>query len=151
VDAQGYIRYHHWRVYGDEGLAGERASVWLGKETRTLTLVYDGAPLAQYAVTFAAASEQTDPAGRQRKRQRRARRSAQQTPKTPLHGQIDDLQQTDRFPSPHPSLQPHLWDAEARSAIEWRKVYRLPAYAPRRPPSALAALQLPLLALPSAP
>jgi transposase len=64
VDAQGYIRYHHWRVYGDEGLAGEQASVWLGKETRTLTLAYDGAPLAQYAVSF---SPSDPPVGKKRK------------------------------------------------------------------------------------
>jgi putative transposase len=145
VDAQGYIRYHHWRVYGDEGLAGTQASVWLGKETRTLTLAYDGAPLAQYAVTFAAAEETAD--GERRRHRKRARRAAQRTRE---RARIESIQEAYRFPSPRPSFQLHLWDEEARNAIEWRKVYRLPAYAPRRLPSALAALQLPLLALPSA-
>jgi hypothetical protein len=148
VDAQGYIRYHHWRVYGDEGLAGERTSVWLGKETRTLTLAYDGAPLAQYVVSLGSSDSPAEEAKRQNKRRKRSQRSIQQTPKTPQRGEIADLQEAYRFPSPRPSLQPHLWDEESRSAIEWRKVYRLPAYAPRRRRSVPILWQSPLLNAP---
>jgi len=145
VDAQGYIRYHHWRVYGDEGLAGTQASVWLGKETRTLTLAYDGAPLAQYAVSFNALDLPGAAAKRRKKRGKRSRRITQQPPKRQQRSEIADLQEAYRFPSPRPSLQPHLWDEEISGRIEWRKVYRLPAYAPRRPRSAPILWQAPLL------
>jgi hypothetical protein len=141
VDGQGYIRYHHWRVYGDEGLAGEQASVWLGKETRTLTLAFDGAPLAQYAVRFSASDL---PAAKAKRQKKRGKRPQQVSQPPQQRAEIADLQETYRFPAPRPSLQPHLWDDETRSAIDWRKVYRLPAYAPRRKHAASALLQLPL-------
>jgi hypothetical protein len=31
VDTPGSMRYHHWRVYGDEEMAGAPAGVWLAK------------------------------------------------------------------------------------------------------------------------
>jgi hypothetical protein len=114
VDANGYIRYHHWRVYGDEGLAGTQMSVWLGKETRTLTLAFDGAPLAQYAVSFGSSDSPAEEAKRQKKRRKRFQRSMQQTPKTLQRSEIADRQQAYRFLSPRFSPQPHLWDEESR-------------------------------------
>ena len=50
IDRSGYIRYQRWRLYGDEGLVGEQASVWLMKET--LTVTHAEQPVAQYAVAF---------------------------------------------------------------------------------------------------
>ncbi len=29
VDRLGYVRFRHWRVYGERGVAGEQAAVWL--------------------------------------------------------------------------------------------------------------------------
>ena len=29
VDRAGYVRFRHWRLYGEAGLAGDRAAVWL--------------------------------------------------------------------------------------------------------------------------
>jgi hypothetical protein len=29
LDALGYARFRHWRVYGEEGLAGREAALWL--------------------------------------------------------------------------------------------------------------------------
>jgi hypothetical protein len=151
VDAQGYIRYHHWQVYGDEGLAGAQAGVWLAKETHTLTLVHDALPVAQYAVTFAPdegnaggkARTKTGPKTRAtsgaKKQKRRPPVRARET-----MGEIEDLREAYRFPSSRPSPQPHLWDEEASTEIEWRKVYRLPGYARRRRRSQEALLQLPL-------
>jgi Integrase core domain len=52
IDRSGYIRYQHWRIYSDEGLVGEHASVWLMKETLTVTHAEE--PVAQYAVAYGA-------------------------------------------------------------------------------------------------
>ncbi len=32
----GYLRFRHWRLYGERGLAGERAAVWVWDETLTI-------------------------------------------------------------------------------------------------------------------
>jgi len=50
LDKLGYVRFRHWRVYGERGLARERAAVWLYGET--LTLEYADEPLAQYRVRY---------------------------------------------------------------------------------------------------
>jgi len=50
LDKLGYGRFRHWRVYGERGLARERAAVWLYGET--LTLEYADEPLAQYRVRY---------------------------------------------------------------------------------------------------
>lgn len=50
VDQAGYIRFRHWRLYGERGLTGNRVAVWLYAEH--LTLVFRDEPLAQYRVTY---------------------------------------------------------------------------------------------------
>src|SRR5207237_5723100 len=50
VDRMGYVRFRHWRVYGERGLARERAAVWLYGES--LTLEFADEPLAQYKVRY---------------------------------------------------------------------------------------------------
>ncbi len=50
LNALGYVRFRHWRVYGERGLAGERAAVWLYGEN--LTLEYADEPLARYGVRY---------------------------------------------------------------------------------------------------
>ena len=51
VDAGGYVRYRHWRLYGERGLAGAEAAVWvLGND---LTVAYATDTLAQYRVADA--------------------------------------------------------------------------------------------------
>jgi len=50
LDRMGYVRFRHWRVYGERGLAKERAAVWLYGET--LTMEYADEPLAQYRVRY---------------------------------------------------------------------------------------------------
>ncbi len=56
LDALGYVRFRHWRVYGERGLAGERAAVWLYGEN--LTLEYADDPLARYGVRYQPDSRQ---------------------------------------------------------------------------------------------
>ena len=48
VDRQGYVRFRHWRLYGERGLVGADAAVWLFGET--LTVEYATEMLAQYQV-----------------------------------------------------------------------------------------------------
>lgn len=50
LDRFGYVRFRHWRVYGERGLSRERAAVWLYGET--LTVEYADEPLAQYKVRY---------------------------------------------------------------------------------------------------
>ncbi len=50
LDRLGYVRFRHWRVYGEHGLAKEHAAVWLYAET--LTIEFADEPLAQYKVRY---------------------------------------------------------------------------------------------------
>ncbi len=44
LDSLGYTRFRHWRVYGEEALAGREAALWLAAES--LTLEHAGEPLS---------------------------------------------------------------------------------------------------------
>lgn len=46
----GYLRFRHWRLYGEHGLAGEAVAVWLYGEQLTVAFADD--PLAQYQVSY---------------------------------------------------------------------------------------------------
>jgi len=48
LDTLGYVRFRHWRIYGERGLSGKQAAVWLYGET--LLLEFSDEPLAQYSV-----------------------------------------------------------------------------------------------------
>jgi hypothetical protein len=50
LDKLGYVRFRHWRIYGEHGLARRHAAVWLYGET--LLLEFSDQPLAQYRVTY---------------------------------------------------------------------------------------------------
>jgi hypothetical protein len=50
VDKLGYVRFRHWRIYGERGLARHPATVWLYGET--LLLEFSDEPLAQYTVAY---------------------------------------------------------------------------------------------------
>jgi transposase len=51
-NAHGCVRFRHWQLYGERGLAGAPAAVWVWDET--LTLEYAAATLAQYRVAVEA-------------------------------------------------------------------------------------------------
>ena len=50
VDGAGFVRYRRWRLYGERGLAGAEAAVWVLGET--LSIEYATATLAQYTVAY---------------------------------------------------------------------------------------------------
>lgn len=50
LDRAGYVRFRHWRLYGEMGLARRRAVVWLYKET--LTIEFAEEPLSQFTVDY---------------------------------------------------------------------------------------------------
>jgi putative transposase len=52
LNGGGFVRFRHWRLYGERGLAGARAAVWVDGET--LTVEYATDTLAQYCATVAA-------------------------------------------------------------------------------------------------
>jgi transposase InsO family protein len=56
LNRAGYLRFRHWRLYGERGLAGEQAAVWLYGEQ--LTVAFADEALAEYQVTY-------QPGGRQ--------------------------------------------------------------------------------------
>jgi hypothetical protein len=47
----GYTVWRRWKVYGEEGLAGREAALWLRE--KTLTIEHAGEPLSRYEVEFA--------------------------------------------------------------------------------------------------
>jgi hypothetical protein len=49
-DTLGCVRFHHWRLYGELGLARKQATLWLYGET--LTLEFANTPLSQFTVVF---------------------------------------------------------------------------------------------------
>jgi hypothetical protein len=50
LDAHGCVRFRHWRLYGELGLARQAATLWLYDET--LTLEFTNTPLAQFTVSY---------------------------------------------------------------------------------------------------
>lgn len=52
LNAHGCVRFRHWRLYGERGLAGAGAAVWVWDET--LTIEHAAATLAQYRVAVEA-------------------------------------------------------------------------------------------------
>jgi hypothetical protein len=52
LNAGGSVRFRHWRLYGERGLAGEQVAVWVWDET--VTIAYEAEILAQYPVAFEA-------------------------------------------------------------------------------------------------
>jgi hypothetical protein len=54
LDASGYAVWKRWRVYGEEGLAGGEAALWLRE--KTLTVEHAGEPLSRYTVGFSAST-----------------------------------------------------------------------------------------------
>lgn len=61
----GYTRFRHWRVYGEEALAGSEAALWLAAKSLTL-IEHDGEPLSRYEVRVKAATGQLRSVGRPR-------------------------------------------------------------------------------------
>ena len=50
IDRHGYVRFKHWRFFGENGLAGEDVFVWVYENT--LKVEYQATALALYSLTF---------------------------------------------------------------------------------------------------
>jgi putative transposase len=50
LDKAGYVRFRHWRLYGEQGLPVKRVAVWLYREHLTVAFVDE--PLAEYRVIY---------------------------------------------------------------------------------------------------
>jgi hypothetical protein len=50
LDQHGYLRFRHWRLYAERGLAGEAVVIWL--QAGLLKVEYQAVPLALYSVEF---------------------------------------------------------------------------------------------------
>src|SRR5579864_560614 len=48
LDKHGYVKFKHWRLFGEHGLAGEEVSVWVYEST--LKIEYQTTALALYSV-----------------------------------------------------------------------------------------------------
>jgi hypothetical protein len=94
----------HWRVYGEEALAGMEAALWLAAES--LTLERAGEPLSRYEVRVEVGTGELRSVARPRLFENSHLRSRTQRRLFPL----DDL-----------------------GATGWLKALRLEAYAPRGP------------------
>jgi len=51
LDSLGYATFRRWRLYGEEGLAGSEADLWL--QEKSLTLEHAGELLSRYEVEYA--------------------------------------------------------------------------------------------------
>ncbi len=64
LDALGYARFRHWRLYGEEALAGREAALWLAAES--LTVEHGGEPLSRYEVEVETSTGKLRTVGRPR-------------------------------------------------------------------------------------
>lgn len=109
LDASGYATLMRWRLYAEEGLAGEDANLWLLENT--LIVEHAGRPLSAYEVSYDARS----PGGRGG------------------YGRLLEVGRPTLFETPHVSDQPRLFSlAETLDDDGWLKALRLQDYAPRR-------------------
>jgi putative transposase len=112
LDALGYTRFRHWKVYGEEALAGREAALWLASES--LTVEHAGEPLSRYEVRVEPGTGELRAVTRPR-----------------LFENSHGLN--------HP--QRRLFTLDSLGEGGWLKALRLEGYAPRRPRGPLALQQ----------
>ena len=97
-----------WRLYGEEGLAGEEAELWLLE--KTLTVEHAGEPLSAYEVGY-------DPAGGRGG-----------------HGRLLEVRKPTLFDTPFTAGQMRLFGlSDTLGEDGWLKALKLEDYAARRP------------------
>ena len=62
LDSLGYARFRHWRVYGEEALAGREAALWLAAES--LAVEHGGETLSRYEAKVEAGTGRLRAVGR---------------------------------------------------------------------------------------
>ena len=108
LDGSGYATLMRWRLYGEEGLAGEETDLWLLE--KTLTVEHAGRPLSSYEVDY-------DPGG--------GRGGS---------GRLLAVGRPTLFETPFASDQMRLFGlAETLGDDGWLRALRLEDYAPRSP------------------
>ena len=50
LDRYGYVRFRNWRLFGEDGLAGEAVSVWVYEGQ--IKIEYQATPLSIFTITF---------------------------------------------------------------------------------------------------
>jgi putative transposase len=116
LDSLGYTRFRHWRVYGEEALAGRETALWLAAEN--LTVEHASERLSRYEVRVEAATGELRSVSRPR-----------------LFENSHELNRP----------QQRLFALDALGEGGWPKALRLDGYAPRAPrgPQALQELLFP--------
>jgi putative transposase len=109
LDSLGYARFWDWRVYGEEGLAGREAALWL--HAGSLTLEYAGEALSRYDVEVAKAARKLKAVTRPRLFETSHRLSRSQQ---------------------------RLFELDALGEAGWLKALKLEGYARRGPRGSLA-------------
>ena len=56
IDKHGYIRFKHWKFFGENGLAGEEVSVWIYEDT--LKVEHQATTLSLYSIRFSPKRQQ---------------------------------------------------------------------------------------------
>jgi transposase len=108
LDGQGYVTLMRWRLYGEEGLAGKKADLWLLE--KTLTVEHAGEPLSSYEVAYEAAGGRSG------------------------SGRLLEVGRPTLFETSFAPGQPRLFGlAETLGGGGWLKTLRLDDYAPRGP------------------
>lgn len=113
LDASGYATFRRWRLYGEEGLAGGEATLWLG--AASLTLEHAGEALSRYEVEHASATGRLLAVGN------------------------PTLFETSRVPA---LAQTRIFELCALGESGWLKMVKLDDYAPRRPRGSMALQQV---------
>lgn len=113
LDSLGYATFRRWRLYGEEGLAGREAAIWL--QEKNLTVEHAGEALSRYEVEHAADSR----AGKL------------------LAVRCPVLLETSRV-----LPQPRLFRLDVLGEGGWLKALKLEEYAPRRPSGSPALQQI---------
>ena len=125
LDASGYARIKHWRVYAEEVLALCEVAIWIGN--KGLSIEYAGQTLSRYDVSLSS---------------KRAQRPEKQS--------LEDVSNPRLFATKYgrSRFQPKLFKLEeVLGEGGWLKAVRLEDYAPRRPrrPMALQEVLFPYL------
>ena len=106
LDGSGYATLMRWRLYAEEGLAGEEAELWLLENT--LTVEHAGEPLSAYEVAYDAAGGRSGA------------------------GRLLEVGKPALFETSHALGQMRLFGlAETLGEDGWLKALRLDDYAPR--------------------
>jgi len=106
LDASGYARLKHWRIYAEEGLARREVTLWLGADA--LAVEFAGDTLARYEVECSSA-------------------------KGNAAGKLREVKRPQLYGHPYLLRQLRLFELDDVLGDDWLKVLKVSEYAHRRP------------------